>query len=159
MLAFFDEDYAQAYQHLSGTLHRCHKASKANKRLILTYLIPLKVLHGVLVRTEPLYKYGLQAYTGLLQAVRIGHIENFDKVTNTAFHVFDAEQCVMTQALALLQQPLMKRNVYTLFEKLKIIAYRNLFKRAYALCASLSELDVLTAVADGFCWTRRRNCR
>ena len=42
----FDSEYRLAEESLSFAFHRCHKASKKNKKLVLIYLIPVKMLLG-----------------------------------------------------------------------------------------------------------------
>ena len=42
----FDSEYRLAEESLSFAFTRCHKASRHNKKLILIYLIPVKMLLG-----------------------------------------------------------------------------------------------------------------
>ena len=44
----FDSEYRLAEESLSFAFLKCHKASKRNKKLILIYLIPVKMLLGTL---------------------------------------------------------------------------------------------------------------
>ena len=44
----FDSEYRLAEESLSFAFLKCHKASKRNKKLILIYLIPVKMLLGML---------------------------------------------------------------------------------------------------------------
>lgn len=42
----FDNDFRSAEKYLSYAFEHCHAGSKANKRSILVYLIPVKMLLG-----------------------------------------------------------------------------------------------------------------
>ena len=44
--AMFDSDFRNAEKYLTFAFERCHKCSKKNKRLILIYLLPVKMLLG-----------------------------------------------------------------------------------------------------------------
>ena len=43
----FDSEYRDAEESLSFAFQRCHKASRRNKKLVLIYLIPVKMLLGI----------------------------------------------------------------------------------------------------------------
>ncbi len=42
----FDDNFKAAEEYLTYAFEHCHKSSTANKRSILTYLIPVKMLLG-----------------------------------------------------------------------------------------------------------------
>merc|ERR1711942_538308 len=52
----FDSEYRLAEESLSFAFLRCHKASKRNKKLILIYLIPVKLLLGQMPKGSLLKK-------------------------------------------------------------------------------------------------------
>jgi len=63
--ALFDADYGSAKENLTFALTHCHKESTKNKRLILTYLIPVNLLRGRLPATELLEKYDLMQFADI----------------------------------------------------------------------------------------------
>lgn len=52
----FDNDFRAAEEYLSYAFEHCHKDSVANKRSILIYLIPVKMLLGHMPKEELLRK-------------------------------------------------------------------------------------------------------
>ncbi|XP_041128454.1 PCI domain-containing protein 2-like isoform X2 [Polyodon spathula] len=42
--AMFDSDFKQAEEYLSFSFQHCHRSSRKNKRMILIYLLPVKML-------------------------------------------------------------------------------------------------------------------
>ncbi len=54
--SMFDNDFPSAEANLSYAFEHCHKDSKANKRSILIYLIPVKMLLGHMPSESVLYK-------------------------------------------------------------------------------------------------------
>ncbi|PKU38897.1 pci domain-containing protein 2 [Limosa lapponica baueri] len=44
--AMFDSDFKQAEEYLSFAFEHCHRSSQKNKRMILIYLLPVKMLLG-----------------------------------------------------------------------------------------------------------------
>lgn len=111
--AMFDSDYKIADEYLTYAFENCHKQSKKNKRLILIYLVPVKMLLGFIPSKEVLEKYDLMQLWDLVQAVCQGDLKSFDELMeqHEAFFI--------------------KCGIYLIVDKLKIIAYRNLFKKAY----------------------------
>ena len=59
----FDSDFKAAEEYLSFAFEHCHKSSKVNKRQILTYLIPVKMLLGHMPTSGVLQKYDLESGT------------------------------------------------------------------------------------------------
>ena len=111
-----DEYLTYAFQH-------CHKKSKKNKRLILMYLIPVKLLLGYIPKYNLLKKYNLMEFWDLIEAVKKGNLQNLEMV--------------MCQQEAFL----INAGIYLIVEKLKLIAYRNLFKKVY-LVLNTYQIDI-----------------
>jgi len=111
MKSMFDSDFKAAEQHLGFAFRNCHPESHKNKRLILIFLIPVKCLLGQMPTQEALDTFRLTQFNGVLKAVKEGNLKAFDAALehNAAFF--------------------WKFNIYLILEKLKIVAYRNLFKR------------------------------
>lgn len=113
--AMFDSDYKAADKYLSYAFENCHKMSQKNKRLILIYLVPVKMLLGYIPSRKVLEKYDVLEFSDLVQAVCQGNLKRFDEIMekHEAFFI----GC----------------GIYLIVDKLKIIAYRNLFKKVYLI--------------------------
>jgi hypothetical protein len=102
--------------------------------------IPVNLLLGRLPKPELLRKYSLERFEGVVQAVRLGHLRNLQDVrifqisqtvvpTPTVHATHQHLFCLCTQELDKHQAFFMQWGIYLLLEKLKLVAYRNLFKR------------------------------
>ncbi|KAG9349645.1 hypothetical protein JZ751_028093 [Albula glossodonta] len=87
--AMFDSDFKPAEEYLSFAFHHCHRSCQRNKRLVLIYLLPVKMLLGNLL--------------------------------------------LLNEALAKHETFFIRCGIFLILEKLKIITYRNLFKKVYHL--------------------------
>lgn len=113
--AMFDSDYKAADEFLSFAFRNCPKKSRKNKRQILIYLIPVKMLLGIMPRQEALQEYNVQQFFDLVQALKQGNVRKLDEVIEKHERFF------------------IDSGIYLIVEKLKIIAYRNLCKRVYGI--------------------------
>lgn len=113
--AMFDSNYKSAGEYLTYAFERCHKQSKKNKRLILIYLVPIKMILGYMPQRSLLAKYDLLQFWELVQGVQSGDVRRLNVAMQQHQKFF--VQC----------------GIYLLLEKLKVIAYRNLFKKVYLL--------------------------
>lgn len=128
--AMFDSDYKAADEYLTYAFEHCHKQSSKNKRLILTYLVPVKMLLGYMPKHNLLKKYNLMEFGELMEAVKKGDLRNLEKVMEKHESFF------------------IGAGIYLIVEKLKIIAYRNLFKKVY-LVLNIHQIpiqDLLSAL-------------
>ncbi|XP_033637275.1 PCI domain-containing protein 2-like [Asterias rubens] len=116
--AMFDSDFKSAEEFLTFAFQRCHRASRQNKRLILIYLLPVKMLLGQMPKISLLKKYDLMQFADVSQAVIEGNL----KLLNSAI---EAHEIFFA-----------KCGVYLIVDKLKIITYRNLFKRVHMITSS-----------------------
>lgn len=116
--AMFDSDYKSADECLSFAFENCHRDFRKNKRLILIYLIPVKMLLGYMPRREILIKYSVTQFSDLACAVKEGNVHKIDEVIQNHESFF------------------IETGIYLIVEKLKIIAYRNLFKKVYLILQS-----------------------
>jgi len=119
----FDSEYRDAEESLSFAFQRCHKASRRNKKLVLIYLIPVKMLLGQMPKLSLLKKYDLTAFAEVARGVKSGDLRRLDQalVKNEAFFI--------------------KCGIYLILEKLKTITMRNLFKKVY-LILKVSQLPI-----------------
>lgn len=113
-LDLFDGHYARAADELAFAFTRCTRRAPRNKRLALLFLVPLRLLHGVFPTARLLRKHNLTPLIGLVEALKLGNVQGFNEAMSTHAEFF------------------IQRGIYLTLEKLKYIAYRNLFKRVYA---------------------------
>eukprot|EP00042_Codosiga_hollandica_P002626 m.11994 g.11994 ORF g.11994 m.11994 type:complete len:405 (+) comp16971_c0_seq1:89-1303(+) len=114
-LKMFDGDYATADSELSFAFRHCHKRAMNNKRLILIYLLPVKLMRGQIPHESMLVKYRLPEFTALVQAVKEGHLSKF------------------LQALSEHQLFFIQWGIFLILERLRIVCYRNLFKKVHRI--------------------------
>lgn len=121
--AMFDSEYQVANQYLTYAFENCHHKSMKNKTLILTYLVPVKMLLGYMPTKQLLEKYDLLQFWDLVSVVKDGDLRGIDKV-------MEEHETFFIQA-----------GIYLIVEKLKIIAYRNLFKKVH-LVENTHQIDI-----------------
>ncbi|KAL0832953.1 hypothetical protein ABMA28_001088 [Loxostege sticticalis] len=121
--AMFDSDYRAADEHLSFAFQNCHRKSIKNKKQILTYLVPVKMLLGYMPTKRVVCKYDLALFWDLACAVKNGNLRGIDQV-------MEEHESFFIQA-----------GIYLIVEKLKISAYRNLFRRVY-LAENSHQIDI-----------------
>ncbi|KAF6038914.1 C27F2.10 [Bugula neritina] len=126
--SMFENDFKSADEYLTFAFERCHRSSKANKKLILISLIPVKMLTGRLPSREVLRKYDLMQFADVADAVRCGNLLKLNEALQTHELFF------------------IKSGVYLILEKLKVITYRNLFKKIWLLMRT-HQLPVGTFVS------------
>ena len=111
----FDNDFKAAETYLSYAFERCHKESTANKRSILIYLIPVKMLLGTMPKRAVLEKYDLLQFGEVVEAVKQGNLLR------------------LNEALEANEKFFIDSGIFLILEKLKITTYRNLFKKVALL--------------------------
>jgi len=131
-LNMFEDQYELAEQNFDYALKHCHKSSVANKKRILNYLIPVKLLRGRLPTNKLLEKYSLYEFVPLLNGMRTGNLMEF------------------SDGLMKNQDLFIRRGTYLLLEKCKMICYRNLFKRIWKIVGT--EQIKLDYIAASFKW-------
>ena len=114
-LAVFEDSYERAATHLEYAFAHCHAKSAKNVRLILQYLIPVKMILGTLPSKELLQKYDLREFADVTEAMRRG----------------DAR--LLNSALGSNESTFIKQGTYLLLEKLRMSVYRTLFKKIHAI--------------------------
>ncbi|TRY92754.1 hypothetical protein DNTS_024834 [Danionella cerebrum] len=113
--AMFDSDFKPAEECLSFSFTHCHHSCQRNKRLILIYLLPVKMLLGHMPTHQLLKKYDLLQFADITKAVSDGNL------------------LLLNEALVRHETFFVRCGIFLILEKLKIITYRNLFKRVYLL--------------------------
>ncbi|NP_001089237.1 PCI domain-containing protein 2 [Xenopus laevis] len=113
--SMFDSDFKKAEEYLSFAFEHCHRSSQKNKRMILIYLLPVKMLLGHMPTIHLLKKYDLMQFAEVTKAVSEGNL------------------LLLTEALTKHETFFIRCGIFLILEKLKIISYRNLFKKVYLL--------------------------
>ncbi|XP_007254916.2 PCI domain-containing protein 2 [Astyanax mexicanus] len=113
--AMFDSNFKLAEEYLSFSFQHSHRACQRNKRLILIYLLPVKMLLGHMPTNQLLRKYDLMQFADVTKAVSEGNL------------------LLLNEALAKHETFFIRCGIFLILEKLKIITYRNLFKKVYLL--------------------------
>ncbi|KAH8308467.1 hypothetical protein KR018_003512 [Drosophila ironensis] len=121
--AMFDSNYRAAVEDLSFAFSNCPARFASNKRLILIYLVPGKMLLGYLPRKSLLERYDLMLFYDLALALKAGNVRLFDDILQER------------------ELELTSSGTYLLVERLKFIVYRNLFKKVYLIRKSY-QLDI-----------------
>lgn len=131
-LNMFEDQYDLAEQNFDYALRHCHHSAVGNKKRILNYLVPVKLLRGRLPTTKLLEKYSLHEFVSLSNGMRTGNLMEF------------------SDGLMKNQDLFIRRGTYLLLEKCKMICYRNLFKRVYSIVQK--EQIKLDYIAASFKW-------
>ncbi|KAF1851602.1 uncharacterized protein K460DRAFT_413142 [Cucurbitaria berberidis CBS 394.84] len=124
VLAFLQEDYAKAEKNLQGAWESCWSRSLQNKSLILTYLIPCrlitqhKVPSAALLAAAPRLE---RIFGPLVSCIKRGDLTGFDK------------------ALAEGEPEFVRRRIFLTLERSRDIALRNLLRKVY-LAAGFDDL-------------------
>jgi nuclear mRNA export protein PCID2/THP1 len=114
-LNMFEDQYDAAEENLSFAFRHCHARAVANKKRILNYLIPVKLLRGMIPSAALLEKYGLQEYIPFVTAIKNGDLRTFN------------------DTLKRNQDEFIRRGTYLLLEKCKTICHQNLFKKVFLI--------------------------
>eukprot|EP01117_Protostelium_nocturnum_P019742 TRINITY_DN8632_c0_g1_i1.p1 TRINITY_DN8632_c0_g1~~TRINITY_DN8632_c0_g1_i1.p1 ORF type:complete len:423 (+),score=75.94 TRINITY_DN8632_c0_g1_i1:76-1344(+) len=110
-LKMFNSQFKGAEEDLDFAFKRCSKLSLKNKKLILMYLIPVKILLGKMPTESLLDKYGFTQFQELVKAIQVGNLKSF------------------SETLDKYQDFFIQKGTFLILEKSKILAYRSLFKR------------------------------
>lgn len=120
VISFLEENYAAAEEHFTAALKLLPAAGKhgsqKNHELIMTYLIPTRLLTFHVLPTPQLLKPypQLQAlFTPLARCIKHGDLAGFDQALEAGSSAF------------------VKRRIYLTLERGRDIALRNLFRKVY----------------------------
>lgn len=116
VINFLEEDYARAEEELEMAYSMCHVSASKNRQLILTYLIPTKMITKHQLPSRGLLEAvpALSAlFTPICTAVRTGNIQALDEALTTGEPEF------------------VKRRVYLTLERSRDVTMRNLFRKVF----------------------------
>ncbi|CAN8270930.1 unnamed protein product [Cochlearia groenlandica] len=114
-LEVFNENFPAADTKLSYALQYCNPKKERNIRMILKYLIPVKLSIGIIPKDELLQKYNLHEYINVVQALRKGDLR------------------LLRHALQEHEDRFLRSGVYLVLEKLELQVYQRLMKKIYII--------------------------
>ncbi|KAL8456537.1 hypothetical protein ACS0TY_034670 [Phlomoides rotata] len=114
-LEVYNEDFPAADHKLSYALKHCNTKEDANIRMILKYLIPVKLSIGILPRTLLLEKFNLIEYSDVVIALKRGDLR------------------LLRHALQEHEDRFLRSGVYLVLEKLELQVYQRLVKKIHIL--------------------------
>lgn len=114
-LEVFNENFPAADQKLSYALTHCNPHKEANIRMILKYLIPVKLSIGILPRISLLERYNLREYSNVVLALKRGDLR------------------LLRLALQEHEDRFLRSGVYLVLEKLELQVYQRLIKKIYII--------------------------
>ncbi|KAK1297752.1 hypothetical protein QJS10_CPB15g01727 [Acorus calamus] len=114
-LEVYNENFLVADQKLTYALKNCNPRSEANIRMILKYLIPVKLSVGILPATSLLQQYNLVEYINVVQALKSGDLR------------------LLRHALQEHEDRFLRSGVYLVLEKLELQVYQRLLKKIYII--------------------------
>lgn len=114
-LEVFNENFPAADHKLSYALKHCNRQSEANIRMILKYLIPVKLSIGILPKDWFLEKYNLVEYRNVVEALKRGDLR------------------LLRHALHEHEDRFLRSGVYLVLEKLELQVYQRLMKKIYII--------------------------
>ncbi|KAF9196403.1 COP9 signalosome (CSN) subunit [Haplosporangium sp. Z 11] len=126
VLSFFNEDFKKAEAELQFAFDHTLSKFHSNRRLILHYLIPTRLLHGSLPSAQLLEKFPEleELYQPLVKAIKSGNVQLFD------------------DALAQAATKLISKGTYLTVERSRVVALRVLFKKVFLLMDRNNRLNI-----------------
>ncbi|KAI6221434.1 CSN12-like protein [Aphelenchoides fujianensis] len=126
--AIFDNDLPLANEALSFAFDRCPEEFAKNKRLILIYLIPVKMFLGFMPNHAVLQQYELDCFEELVMAVKEGNVGRLER------------------ALTDQQDFFIDAGIFLMVEKLKMTTFLNLIKLMHKISDS-AQIKIESIVA------------
>jgi len=123
-LYMFNGEFEKSELSLTIAFDNCTSVSIKNKRLILLYLISVRMLHGTYPNQQLLTKYDLNQFNQVVEAVKSGNLPSFNIALKKNYEFF------------------VQKGVYLILERLKLLTYRNLFKRIMKIHNSMVAKDL-----------------
>ncbi|XP_028555618.1 enhanced ethylene response protein 5 [Dendrobium catenatum] len=114
-LEVYNENFVAADQKLTYALMHCNSQYEANLRMILKYLIPVKLSIGILPKMTLLEKYNLIEYTNVVKALKSGDLR------------------LLRRALQEHEDQFLRTGVYLVLEKLELQVYQRLLKKIHMI--------------------------
>lgn len=112
-LLIMEEKYPEAEACLEYALRHCHKDTQGNRRRILQFLVPVKLLLGKFPHPKLLQKYHFPQFQAIATAIRRGDLKAFND--NLVRH----------------EDFFIRKGIFLILEKLRKFVYRNLIRKVY----------------------------
>merc|ERR1711976_225099 len=114
--ALFENDYTLALKSLEFAFSKCHISSSQNKKQILIYLIPVKMIKATRPSHEFLKEHSLdELFGGIAEAMKSGDLRLFDETIEKNM------------------EELVKNRILLSVEKLRVVVQRTLFKKIHGV--------------------------
>ncbi|KIR26486.1 COP9 signalosome complex subunit 12 [Cryptococcus deuterogattii LA55] len=128
MLAFLNGEDKKADEELSWALKHCPPDAKRNQELILTYLIPLRLLHGRFPSASLLSQHPRLelVFSPFIEAIKNGDVEEYDRRLEWA------------------QVRLVGMSVWLVVERAREGCLRSLFKKAWIASDKSTRIPIET---------------
>ena len=107
----FDSNFKESQKHLEYSFKHCLNSSKKNKKLILQYLICVKLILGKYPTLNLLKKYEMNSFKNLIISFKSGNLNKFEIEMKKYQNLF------------------VKQGTFLILQKSKIMVYRNFFKK------------------------------
>mmetsp|Transcript_1328 Transcript_1328/g.2603 ORF Transcript_1328/g.2603 Transcript_1328/m.2603 type:complete len:446 (+) Transcript_1328:40-1377(+) len=114
-LRIFEDQIPQALNALQTAFENCHPKSTGNMRRILQFLVPLNTFLGRRPSPGLLERYQLQDLGELVSCIHKGHVNALEMLIDRRRDVLIAQ------------------GLYLISDRLKLVAYRNLFRNVVAV--------------------------
>ncbi|ETV90690.1 hypothetical protein H310_14583 [Aphanomyces invadans] len=131
-IRMLEDNYVEANECFGFAWRHCPVQCTRNKRMILQYLVPVKLVLGVLPSPALLEQYELDEYVAIASAIKQGNLAAF-------YH-----------CLQEFQVQFMQQGMYLLMQKLSLLVMRTLLKKVYLIRGKKDKVqltDFLTALA------------
>ena len=117
-LRMFEDNFEEARECLQLALRRTPLTKLRNRQRILASLIPVEMSLGVFPTLDVAATYGLDEYYVLARAAMQGNLRDF-------------EDCMQMHRVSFI-----RLGVFLVLERVKVICYRNLFKKVFSVMDS-----------------------
>ncbi|TIB69499.1 hypothetical protein E3Q08_03358 [Wallemia mellicola] len=126
VLAFLDDRFDKANEDLTFALQKCPVQSRKNQALILTHLIPLRLLQGDLPSQDLLARFPHleELYRPFVEALKDGNVKHFD------------------EALVRGEKRLVENGTYGIVERVRELCLRGLFKKVWSLNGQQKIIEI-----------------
>lgn len=114
-LHLYEGNYSKAGEDLAYAFHRIPAKYMNNKRLTLLYLIPARMLKGILPKNELLEKYNMLEFQDIARGIRSGNVALYN------------------QAFKKHEESFIRKGLYLVVGKLKYLVYRTLCMRLHRI--------------------------
>ncbi|KAL0477397.1 PCI domain RNA export protein [Acrasis kona] len=122
--AMYESDFVKARERLQYAFTHCHPGAENNKRMTLRYLICVNLVIGCTPKQSLLTRYGMDEFSDLVKGYRVGNLKLFQ------------------ESLDKHQMLFIRKGIYLILDKAKIVVFRNLFKNIAALHKDPSRLPL-----------------